>query len=466
MRSRHDRLKWETQLRPKQEAMALDSDTLKGDLMKSHVLLLARVLEDSGIRCCTSTDRDLKTITARVEHEGESFLTITLPTFGKDLERGLDQGFVDSTLFKAFAKRGAYLPAFLQGFTSQVFDEYTGVLLDEPSIDAILCIRQVSYLFKKLELQCTEERRNAAFRQFVECDTQVRQHSHVVRGFEYADFKKAAGMLFGRVLKQAHEDVYFSEVLPKHGPGATADRLFANGKYDNRLWTTRLEEAGFYASDFLFPSVSHFLEAEDDCIWLEPGDEIPVRVVSVPKTMKTPRIIAIEPTHMQYVQQALKECFVYYIERDDILKDVIGFRDQERNHSMACHGSRVGDLATLDLSEASDRVSLQLVKGLFGHYDFLREAVMACRSSRADVPGHGVITLSKFASMGSALTFPIEAMVFTTIAFMGIAKGSRTQLTPALIRKWRSSVRVYGDDIIVPTHFVRSVVETLQDLVL
>lgn len=259
-----------------------------------------------------------------------------------------------------------------------------------------------------------------------------------------------------------NNQVYFCEIVPNHGPGATADRLVANGKYDNRCWTIRMENAGLYAMDYLYPSVSHYLEDEGSVTWLEPGMELPVRVVSVPKTLKTPRIIAIEPTHMQYVQQGLKDALVGAISRDDKLRDTIGFDDQTLNHSMACHGSRVGDLATLDLSEASDRVSNLLVKELFRDFRYLDEAVQACRSFRADIPGHGVKPLAKFASMGSALTFPVEALVFTTLVFMGIARGLKSQLTPKIVSDYRSSVRVYGDDLIIPVRFVRPVIDTLE----
>jgi hypothetical protein len=53
--------------------------------------------------------------------------------------------------------------------------------------------------------------------------------------------------------------------------------------------------------------------------------------------------------------------------------------------------------------------------------------------------------------MGSALTFPIEAMVFATICFMGIAQAKARPLDEGLIQEYRHQVRVYGDDIIVPT---------------
>jgi hypothetical protein len=66
--------------------------------------------------------------------------------------------------------------------------------------------------------------------------------------------------------------------------------------------------------------------------------------------------------------------------------------------------------------------------------------------------------------MGSALTFPLEAMVFTTAVFMGIEKSTGTQLTREGVRALFGRVRVYGDDIIVPVDHVLSVISSLEAL--
>lgn len=89
---------------------------------------------------------------------------------------------------------------------------------------------------------------------------------------------------------------------------------------------------------------------------------------------------------------------------------------------------------------------------------------MATRSSKAEVPGHGVITLTKFASMGSALCFPIEAMVFLTAVYVGIEQELNRHITRKDVLSLAGSVRVYGDDIIVPAEYVRSVIRVLESL--
>jgi hypothetical protein len=141
---------------------------------------------------------------------------------------------------------------------------------------------------------------------------------------------------------------------------------------------------------------------------------------------------------------------------------MIGFNDQEPNQLLAKEGSLTGSLATLDLSEASDRVSFQLVRTMFSRYPLLSEAIDVTRSMRAEVDGYGVIPLAKYASMGSALCFPIEAMVFLTIIFVGIEQSTNTQTSLKSIKRLMGRVRVYGDDIIVPVHYVHCVISELE----
>jgi hypothetical protein len=128
---------------------------------------------------------------------------------------------------------------------------------------------------------------------------------------------------------------------------------------------------------------------------------------------------------------------------------------------MARAGSLDGSLATLDLSEASDRVSNVLVETMLENHPHLAEAIDACRSRYALV-GDTTVYLHKFASMGSALTFPIEAMVFMTVVLIGITRARRTPPTRMLHKELKGKVRVYGDDIIVPADCVDSVIRALE----
>jgi len=427
--------------------------------LKSPMLLWKMIAEESAIQCCTSAHLDIKYVEARFKYEGISFLTISLPAFGKDIQKCLDLGLVDRNLFQGFSWQ-AGLPRLFGGFLDQVFDRTSGVLLDEPSVDAIRAIRQLTLMFGKILLPCTVAREKAAIDMFVQCEQDVRRSDSLITPVQWSDFERIGSLLFSSVFQKVDSDVYHGRLIPKHGPGATADKLRGNSKYSLSTWTRRLEDL-FPAGEYVLPNWRYYDQLDDVDI-LEPGAEIPARVVSVPKTLKTPRIIAMEPTAMMYSQQALARSILEHIRGNYVLDMMLGFKDQIPNQEMAKKGSREGNLATLDLSEASDRVSNQHVRHLTFQFPHLHGALDACRSRKADIPGYGVKRLAKFASMGSALCFPMEAIVFLTLIFVGIEKELGTPLSHKTILRFLGLVRVYGDDIIVPVDCANSVIESLQ----
>jgi hypothetical protein len=395
-------------------------------------------------------------VKVRSKHEGLSFLTITLPSFSKDFEYCLENGKVDDTVFLSF-KKHRRLPAFLQGYSRLVFDLGSGVLLDDPNVDAIRAVRQLTLLFSKILIDCEPRRVNAAFREFVECEQEVRAG---VGSREYFNFSRISTLLFGSMFSYADQKVYSGDIFPKHGPGATADRLYGNQKFHQTTWPCRLEPY-FPYGEMVLPNWS-FWDQLGKVDFLEPGREIPVKVISVPKTMKTPRIIAIEPTAMQYAQQGLLEAMREGIKQDHLLNSFIGLDDQTPNQRLCREGSLTQDLATLDLSEASDRVSSEIVRVLLRDHRHFRNAVFACRSRTARLPSGDLLDLAKFASMGSALCFPMEAAVFLTAIFVGIEQDLGHLITRRDIESYVGRVRVFGDDIIVPSDHVRSVIASLE----
>jgi len=165
---------------------------------------------------------------------------------------------------------------------------------------------------------------------------------------------------------------------------------------------------------------------------------------------------------MQYMQQAVLRSVLDHFSRDRLLLKVIGFDDQVPNQELARQGSLDQRTATLDLSDASDRVSNQLVRAMFHRWPHLLAAVDSTRSRRAVLPDGRTLRLSKYASMGSALCFPVEAMVFTTLIFLGIQRSLNETLCRKDLFDLSDSVRIYGDDLIVPVDHVQSVIRTLE----
>jgi len=438
--------------------------------MNSLTNLHIKVLEESGTLCGVDTQRDVETLLARVEHEGLSFLTITLPAFGKDLQRALADGQVAPDHFHSFKrKRLCKTPVFLQGFLELVFEPSTGRLRDEwleddskssSMIDAIRCLLQITGFAAKILLPCTMQREQAAFDRYITNEEHVREFDNLRTSSLMKEFKIAASWLFDDVFLSVSKDIRERRLKPSHGPGATNDKLYGNAKWTNSSWPDQLESV-FSFGEFGCVNWRDFLERSQSGSSV-PGTPNPVKVIGVPKTLKTPRIIAVEQTSVMYMQQALRHSIESGIKRSKYAWSYISYESQIPNQEMARLGSLRGELATLDLSDASDMVSNQLVREMMSGHPYLLEAVDATRTRRADVPGHGIVRLAKFASMGSALCFPMEAMVFATIIFIALHRAQPTVPWKQLKELYLGRVRVYGDDIIVPVEHAQVVSDLLE----
>lgn len=162
------------------------------------------------------------------------------------------------------------------------------------------------------------------------------------------------------------------------------------------------------------------------------------RVEFVPKSWKTERTIACEPDGNIPLQLA----FDSYVKRR-LRRVGINLRDQTRNQEMAREGSLTGALATVDLSQASDTLSYNVVAALFPYewFDYLR----SIRSQYYEVYRGNRQAYHKFSSMGNGATFTIETLVFAAACR---AVGSRTYA-------------VYGDDIVIETELVSELTDLL-----
>lgn len=428
--------------------------------MKSTVVSLwCTVLSEAGALHSVRTNRDELYALSRIEHEGEAFLGITLPAFEKDLLEALDRGQVGSNHFCGFRRRGG-LPTFLSGFLRRVFDN-RGVLRVDADPAVVKTLRQVLLVASKIERPTSVEREIAAIEQYVACDAELAELSidvELLRRFE-----RWATALLGPFFTAVERRLYDGDFIPRHSSGAVAGRESYNARHNFRTWTERLQEVFPWWEDAGI-SPRQILDEGPPTV-LAPEHEPPVRVVTVPKTMKGPRVISIEPVWMQFVQQGISKVMVETIQSPNHAKlnALCGWLSQEPNRELARLGSVDGGFATLDLSEASDRVSLQLVESLFTRHRFLRRCVLACRSSTALLPDGRTIRLNKFASMGSGLTFPIESVVFHVIVRMAIAEacghdGPRLRCGSLC----EETSRVYGDDLIVPRAAARPLRRLLE----
>lgn len=174
-------------------------------------------------------------------------------------------------------------------------------------------------------------------------------------------------------------------------------------------------------------------EASEPSNWFEcvPGGYL----TTVPKDATTDRMIVIEPEMNMLLQKGVG----YWIRKR--LKAVgINLNDQSINQRLALIGSLTGDLATVDLSSASDSISYRIVRELLPSdwFDWLDRI----RCHRVDVSPRGeppkYIGLEKFSSMGNGFTFELESAIFYC-------------LTRAVVKHLKLSdqrIGIYGDDIV------------------
>lgn len=425
--------------------------------MNRPTMLLQQVLINYGLMLRLAIERDAQVIERRFRSEGMGFLTITLPCLDDALLRGLTDGRLTPLLFNGFKpfKRGGNYPAFMSGFFSRIF-EADGSLREHPCEIAIEAIRQISRLWKKVEIDCSDAKVNAAFERYVNNEKDISKYSR--RSFDsFPNWGAVSGYLWSDLELRA-SDIYCSPGV--FGSGATAERNSLHGRLHVRQWPTRGEQQ--------FPSSYHTSHREDDregfenLSFLDGRHEQPIRVVTVPKTLKTPRIIGVEPSYAMLRQQSVWKYLQRYLEGPKFPFNSIRFKDQSENRRLACVGSADGSLATIDLSDASDRVSNRLVASTFKSCPSFLRMIFAARTRQATLPSGELRNLRKFASMGSALCFPIESMVFFTIVMTSLLNQSGQRPSRSVLLRLAKDVAIYGDDIIVPTQMAAGVMEDLQ----
>jgi len=423
--------------------------------------LVLHIYQDACTECAVNPDpRDIETICQRTEDEGLSFLTITLPTFSRDFERSLADRRIDSKSFLAFRKFRA-IPAFLQGMLNLIFDGRTGEMYDSPRIppdsvySVVAAVRQVCRCFNKLQARCSPEREQAALRGFSEIEQSLAEFK--IQEDDIRDFNRVCRLIWDPLFSGFNPN----ELIPKHGPGVTSEGIRGNSKYLWKLWHDRLEEY-FPFLGFSLPLGAANEEDFEKVSFVPPEAENPSRIISVPKTLKGPRIIAAEPLPAQYAQGSLQTYLYDAIERYWLTRRRINFRDQSINQRLALIGSRTGKWSTLDLSDASDRVYNTLAMSMFDGCPFLRDSIQACRTTRAKLPNGSLVgPLVKFASMGSALCFPVEAMYFFTICTVAMLRKRNLPFDIKSVHRVGRDIFVYGDDLVVPTDEAAAVCDSL-----
>lgn len=456
--------------------------------------------------------RDKTRLRHEIRSHGSHVLTIMLPEAGKHFDQCLDLGvYLPRSGYLSHCKRGEKVPVFLRDLLIQVFDPLTGLLKDNPSIECITHLRQLYLGGKKILLPCTKVRVRDAVVDFVSIERilakptldwgsdaplsidalaspQSRSRIHMcdldrdrvdsrIPGLEPEVDQPIRLLHFWyQVCQRVFDavssgmgDLYKEDAheLPKHGPGVVADLDRRTNKYACQDWPSKLEH--------VFPQDRYFYHdygmGDLESVERMRNREVPSRLISVPKTQKSPRLIAAEPSAHQWCQQLLRKQLESRSQRT-LIRRCVDFSSQIPNQHAAIQGSMDGLTATVDLSSASDRLSCWVVERFARSNHSLLDRLHAVRTrwTRNGVyPRAGEYhLLRKYATMGSAVVFPLQTIIYACFATAAVAaveeqerqlaKGLDLSSSNLLTSRRFSScidrasrrVQVYGDDIVIP----------------
>lgn len=445
---------------------------------------MTAILRDCAIICPTTikgVERDISRLSVIAQTRGLTAFTVHLPAQGAHFVQSLEAGYFSKSSgpFSKTINKDTVIPRLFQGFLLQVF-ERDGMLKKQPCIHCISALHQVYNLAKKLELQCPDSATYSTIAEFYAIEDNLPDASCDAWDDEVPEFdgtitfESYASNSSSLERPQVHSNVSDDELRScqtvfdilssligifdpynarfRHGPGAVSDlKVGKEFKYAFPTWSDRLGSV-FPVADFAYANFDHWVDALKDGSSPQPVEGCS-ELLCVPKTQKGPRLIAAEPTANQFCQQAVRDFLVSRV-KATLLERSIHFDDQTFNQQAALRASETRDHWTVDLSSASDRVTLRFVERAFRANPSLLEALSVTRtrflSQSLDKKMPNVWKLKKFSTMGSACTFPVQSILFYGLAVAATLIQMRWKPSIDNIRLVGREILVFGDDMIVP----------------
>lgn len=391
---------------------------------------------------------DLATLKRRLSSEGIGFATSVLPN--------LSQGLFDLLEGRPASFTGFKLRDGMPVFMRQVFLNAL-----DPSRDCraryVAAIYQVAVAFKKLKHSCgyKKSKLREQYEQFCSTDDEL-------RNIDWFSEDLQPVLHRARFLcKQFAEgiDVNSREFVPRPGPGATNTPTHPWDRYEPTTRFTQIDNVMPYDAWF-YPVPYDVVHQARNYLALNCKVEPTSRFKFVPKTYGKARGICIEENEVQFMQQAVRRGLTHHIEKHPLYGRRITLNDQSNNQKLALESSKTKRFATIDMSDASDRVARELVSWLFQDNQDLHDVLMALSTRLITPPRESnrrsALRTAKYAPMGSGLCFPVMSLVHMFLIRAMI------QLSDAQYPHWLSTqVWVYGDDIVIPSQCFRTVCDVL-----
>jgi len=423
----------------------------------------------------------LKMVQDRTRSRGVVELLVLLPKAGKHLDKCLSGGELDLSNYPSELPTRAQFPILFGPLYRRIFlnnlheSSSFPILAEEDISNEIFFLRTLLYMYKSVEVPCPTENIEKAVKAFSDIDVGLRNPSIIWDSPDFFDITvgRAGSLSFTdsvligsdsyralALMKNLDKvaDILVSHMpmidtlslLPRHGPGAVADARSDQDKYLLPNWSK--------SSHRIFPR-EYFAYSTEEWAASDPHYEITEsynqlgKLTAVPKDYTKPRLITVEPTSHQFLQQGLLRWFRTNLPRP--LRHCISFRSQDPSRDSARRASiRGSGMATVDLSSASDRMSLWAVERAFKRTDILSH-LQGCRTSTifdGTKPNSsmGELVLRKFAGQGSAVTFPIQSILYAICCITAVLTYDGSRITTRNITKAAKKVRVFGDDIVIP----------------
>lgn len=321
--------------------------------------------------------------------------------------------------------------------------------------DNLYHINQVLAFFKKRsDLDVGADRRGTAWTKFYESEMLCTRTNNIFKAWQSGKFqfpRNVEAVLHSAQRKISHvlgNCPTLDEMHVYFGPGATTrvGKRMACAKVKLSQPPVCSEELVPLAAELLesIPGYTFVAKSPNDPedrfavdLYIDPG-----RISFVLKNCFEDRTAVIEPWLNSIGQLGIGSTMAKRLKS----RAGIDLRDQSVNRRLAREGSITGDLATLDLSSASDTISTKLVEHLLPPEWF--DLLSRFRTGTVTTPFGEEMRLQKFSSMGNGFTFPLESLIFWALT-SSVAAG-------------RETVSVYGDDIICPTECVEEVMQVLN----
>lgn len=389
--------------------------------------------------------RDRATISKRLSCEGLGYACVVLPKFFDCLLQVLEGG---EPSFPGHKIRFNDCPAFLSGLLVRVLGH------EDDDTVALDVIYSICHAFKKLKGPYHPAVLRRQARDFVDTDVEVGMIDYTSEPLTpiIGRAKKFVNTLFEGV----DEDV---AMKPCPGPGATNTPTKQYERYEPHALYSQLEDQ-FPADEWFYAHPWDVVNRAREYLSLPKLSFPTSRFKFVHKYRSKPRGICIEENETQWCQQALKGFLYKHVENHSMTRGRINFTYQSVNQRLALESSHDMSFATIDMSAASDRVSRELVHRLF--WDTSLFSMLDAVSTRVIVLPKEVqsvaneIYVNKFAPMGSAVCFPIMAIVHFALIKAIVQLSSIENATEV-----SKHIYVYGDDIILPREAVQAVYDYL-----